>query len=148
MYVCIRLRLGGARLHRDAFGGEFVQVQFVTGVALCARVWREGDVEGHSWAGKIRHCASRATASVSVVRTELVTTLKRKATEIIDGLQEPILITQHGLPAAYLLNVEAYEALRERVALLEGIARGERAIEKGRTVSHPAAKKRLARWLS
>ncbi len=82
------------------------------------------------------------------MRTELVTTLKRRATEIIGELHEPILITQHGLPAAYLLNVETYEALRERVALLEGIARGERALTEGRLVSHSVAKKRLARWLS
>lgn len=82
------------------------------------------------------------------MRTELVTTLKRRATEILGDLQEPILITQHGLPAAYLLNVETYEALKERVALLEGIARGERAVKEGRTVSHATAKKRLARWLS
>jgi len=99
-------------------------------------------------AGKIRYCANRTTTLVSLVRTELVTTLKRKATEIIGDLQEPILITQHGLPAAYLLNVETYEALRERLSILEGIARGERAIKEGRTVSHAAARKRLARWLS
>ena len=82
------------------------------------------------------------------MRTELVTTLKRKATEIISELHEPILITQHGLPAAYLLNVETYEALKERVAILEGIARGERALKEGRSVSHAAAKKRMARWLN
>ena len=82
------------------------------------------------------------------MRTELVTTLKRRATEIIGDLQEPILITHHGLPAAYLLDVQTYEALKERVSLLEGIARGERAVKEGRTVSQATAKKRLARWLS
>ena len=84
------------------------------------------------------------------MRTELVTTLKRRATDLLAELEHdkrPILITQHGLPAAYLLNVETYEALRERVSILEGIARGERAIKEGRTVSHAAARKRLARWL-
>jgi prevent-host-death family protein len=84
------------------------------------------------------------------MRTELVTTLKRKATEIIAGLEqdrESILITQHGRPAAYLVNVETYEALNRRISLLEGIARGERAIEEGRLVSHADAKKRMARWL-
>jgi prevent-host-death family protein len=82
------------------------------------------------------------------MRTELVTTLKRKATEIIGDLREPILITQHGLPAAYLVDVDSYDALKERVSILEGIARGERAIKDGRTVTHSAAKKRMARWLS
>jgi len=84
------------------------------------------------------------------MRTELVTTLKRKATKIIAELgdgQEPVLITQHGRPAAYLIDVETYDGLKQRLAILEGIARGERAIEEGRVVSHIEAKKRMARWL-
>ncbi len=85
------------------------------------------------------------------MRTELVTTLKRRATEIIAELEskrDPVLITQHGRPAAYLVDVETYEDTRRRLAILEGIARGERAIEEGRIVSHAKAKKRMARWLS
>jgi prevent-host-death family protein len=85
------------------------------------------------------------------MRTELVTTLKRKATEIIAELEaerDPVLITQHGRPAAYLVDVETYEDTQRRLAILEGIARGERAIEDGRVVSHAGAKKRMARWLS
>ena len=84
------------------------------------------------------------------MRTELVTTLKRKATELLSELsrdKEPILITQHGLPTAYLVDVESFESLKGRVKLLEGIARGERAIEDGRTVSHEEAKSRMSRWL-
>jgi prevent-host-death family protein len=84
------------------------------------------------------------------MRTELVTTLKRQATELLDELErsrEPILITQHGLPSAYLVDVESYELLQRRMKLLEGIARGEKAIEEGRTVSHADAKKRISRWL-
>jgi prevent-host-death family protein len=83
------------------------------------------------------------------MRTELVTALKRKATEIISDLgRDPVLITQHGRPAAYLVDVETYERLQRRLAILEGIARGERAIEEGRVLSHVEAKKRMARWLS
>ena len=84
------------------------------------------------------------------MRTELVTTLKRKATELLSELsrdKEPILITQHGLPSAYLVDVESFENLKGRITLLEGIARGERAIEDGRTVSHEEAKSRMSRWL-
>lgn len=84
------------------------------------------------------------------MRTELVTTLKRKATEIIAGLnsdQAPVLITQHGKPAAYLMAVETFETLNRRIGMLEGIARGERAIEEGRVVTHAEAKKRMSRWL-
>ena len=85
------------------------------------------------------------------MRTELVTTLKRRATEVIATLEsdrEPVLITQHGRPAAYLLDVDTYETLQRRLAMLEGVARGERAVEEGRTLTHEQAKKRLARWLS
>ena len=85
------------------------------------------------------------------MRTELVTTLKRKATEIIAGLErerDAILITQHGRPAAYLIGIQKYSALNQRLRILEGIARGERAIEEGRVVSHAQARKRMARWLS
>lgn len=84
------------------------------------------------------------------MRTELVTTLKRHATDLLSELErdrEPILITQHGLPSAYLVDVETYEALQRRMHLLEGIARGEKAIEDGRVLSHAQAKSRMARWL-
>lgn len=84
------------------------------------------------------------------MKTELVTTLKRKATEILGDLaedQEPVLITQHGRPAAYLLDVETFESMQGRITMLEGIARGERAIQEGRVVSHEDAKKRMGRWL-
>jgi prevent-host-death family protein len=84
------------------------------------------------------------------MRTELVTTLKRRATELLSDLEkhrEPILITQHGLPSAYLVDVESYDLLLKRMRLLEGIARGEKAVEEVRTLSHAQAKQRLARWL-
>ena len=57
------------------------------------------------------------------------------------------MITQHGKPAAYLLDTETFESMVERIELLEGIARGEQAIEQGRVVSHQEAKKRMKRWL-
>jgi len=82
--------------------------------------------------------------------TELVTTLKREATRIIARVrkkQEPVLITQHGLPAAYLVDAPSYEALQARIEVLEGIARGEMAIRDGRVLSHEQAGKRMKRWL-
>jgi prevent-host-death family protein len=84
------------------------------------------------------------------MRTELVTTLKRQATELLADIErdkQPILITQHGLPSAYLLDVETYELMQQRMAVLEGIARGEQAIAEGRTATQAEARKRLARWL-
>lgn len=55
------------------------------------------------------------------MRTELVTTLKRQATELLSDIErdkQPILITQHGLPGAYLVDVESYELLQRRMAVL------------------------------
>ena len=85
------------------------------------------------------------------METALVTTLKRKATRMIAELNKkrrPVLITKHGQPAAYLVDVETFTGLNRRLAILEGIARGERAFREGRFASHAQAKKRMARWLS
>ena len=85
------------------------------------------------------------------MRTELVTTLKRQATRILADLhesQEPVLITEHGVPSAYLVDVTAFEMMQDRMTLLEGIARGERAILEGRTLTHAAARGRMKKWLA
>jgi len=84
------------------------------------------------------------------MRTELATTLKRQTTELLSDVErerEPILITQHGLPSAYLVDVASFERMQERLSVLEGIARGEMAIAEGRVVTHAQAKARMARWL-
>jgi prevent-host-death family protein len=84
------------------------------------------------------------------MKTQLVTTLKRQATKILTQLAEdrsPVLITQHGIPTAYLVDVVSFEALHHRLRILEGIARGERAIQEGRTATHTQARQRLKRWL-
>jgi prevent-host-death family protein len=77
------------------------------------------------------------------MRTELVTTLKRQATRILADLHEskdPVLITEHGTPSAYLVDVAAFEMMQDRMTILEGIARGERAIFEGRTLTHTEAR--------
>ena len=84
------------------------------------------------------------------MRTELVTTLKRQATDLLADIErdkKPILITQHGLPSAYLVDVETYQLQQERMSILEGIARGEMAIAEGRTMTQSQAEKRLSKWL-
>ncbi len=99
---------------------------------------------------KVGFTSSRSVTKVSLMKTELVTTLKRRATDIIAAVardRNPVLITQHGRPAAYVVDVETFEGLNEKLAVLEIIGRGERAIEEGRVVSHNNARKRLSRWL-
>jgi prevent-host-death family protein len=84
------------------------------------------------------------------MKTELVTTLKRQATKLLKELREekePVLITEHGKPSAYLVDVDHFEHIQKKLKLLEGLARGEKAILEDRVVSHADAKKRMARWL-
>ena len=84
------------------------------------------------------------------MKTELVTTLKRQATKLLDELRrekEPVLITEHGKPSAYLVDVDSFEILLRKVKLLEGLARGEKAILEDRVVTHEEAQKRMGRWL-
>ncbi|MGJ8694633.1 MAG: type II toxin-antitoxin system Phd/YefM family antitoxin [Thalassotalea sp.] len=84
------------------------------------------------------------------MRVELVTTLKRQATKILADLhtsKEPVLITEHGQPSAYLVDVEDYEFMQQRMAILEGVARGEQAIKNGNTFSNQEAKAKMSKWL-
>ncbi len=84
------------------------------------------------------------------MKTELVTTLKRQATKILADLhitKEPVLITEHGQPSAYLVDVEDYELMQNRMNILEGIARGERAIFEGRVYSETEAEEKMSKWL-
>lgn len=84
------------------------------------------------------------------MRTEVVTTLKRQATKLLADLhesKEPILITEHGQPSAYLLDVADYELMVERMKILEGIAKGEQAIRDGRTMDMTQAKEKMGKWL-
>jgi prevent-host-death family protein len=92
-----------------------------------------------------------SATKVALMKTELVTTLKRQATKLIARLQEkkaPILITQYGKPAAYLVDVGSYENMTRRISVLEGLAQGERDVRQGRVVTQAEAKRRMARWLS
>jgi len=84
------------------------------------------------------------------MKTELVTTLKRQATKILAELhksKEPILITEHGQPSAYLVDVNDFEYMKNRMAILEGIARGETAIIEKRVLSQREAKGKMGKWL-
>lgn len=84
------------------------------------------------------------------MKVELVTSLKRQATRILADLhhsKEPVLITEHGKPSAYLIDVDDYQFIQNRLAILEGIARGERAIIEHEIINHAAAKDKLSKWL-
>ncbi|MDB6113207.1 MAG: type toxin-antitoxin system Phd/YefM family antitoxin [Lacunisphaera sp.] len=71
---------------------------------------------------------------------------KRKAAGYKQDESPARLVRENGV-AAYLVEAKSFEAMQKRLQLLEGLARGERAIADGRVMSHSRAKKRLARWL-
>lgn len=84
------------------------------------------------------------------MKVELVTTLKRHATRILAELhqsREPVLITEHGQPSAYLVDVEDYELMERRLRLLAGIAKGERALQAGDSLEREEAREKMAKWL-
>ncbi len=84
------------------------------------------------------------------MKTELVSTLKRHATKILAELhesKEPVLITEHGQPSAYLIDVKDYELMQSRMSILEGIARGEKTIFENRTFSQTEAVEKMSKWL-
>ena len=84
------------------------------------------------------------------MRTELVTSLKRQATSILARLhedKEPVLITEHGKPSAYLVDVSDYDAMSKRMEILEGIARGQKDVLEGRVKTQNEAKEMFSKWL-
>jgi len=84
------------------------------------------------------------------MKTELVTTLKRQATKILAELhdsKEPVLITEHGKPSAYLVDVQDYEMMQNRMVILDGLARGEMAIIENRIYTQAEAKEKMSKWL-
>ena len=84
------------------------------------------------------------------MKIELVTTLKRQATKILAELhesKEPVLITEHGQPSAYLIDVDDFELMQARMSILEGIARGEKAIFENRVFSQEEAIEKMSKWL-
>ncbi len=83
------------------------------------------------------------------MKVELVTNLKRQATKILADLhksKEVVLITEHGQPSAYLVDVQDYEFMQRRLALLDALSKGERAILEKRTLTHVQAKERMQKW--
>ena len=45
------------------------------------------------------------------------------------------------------LTADSFESMEARLQLLEGIAKGEKAIQEGRVLNHSEAKRRMSRWL-
>lgn len=72
---------------------------------------------------------------------------QQAATAVANAQQEPLIVTSEGRPAAYLISVELYDALREHLheleqsELLAGIKMGEAQFGRGqfKTLDEAAA---------
>lgn len=81
---------------------------------------------------------------------EPVTSLKTKPAALIKRVQtrgQPVVITQHGKPAAVLQGVKEYEEQRKALLLLKMLACGEDDYRSGRIQGHRQAKAHFARKL-
>ena len=57
--------------------------------------------------------------------------------------RRPLVITQRGKSSAVLLDVGEYEALLDKMELLEDIALAEKQLDEGKIISHSEAKKKV-----
>ena len=55
----------------------------------------------------------------------------------------PLVLTQRGRGVAVVLDIREFEAMRERLALLEDIARAEAQLEAGQGIPHKEAEARI-----
>ncbi|MCK6619090.1 MAG: type II toxin-antitoxin system Phd/YefM family antitoxin [Calditrichaceae bacterium] len=61
----------------------------------------------------------------------------------ISQTKRPLIITQKGKSAAVILDVAQYEALLDKLELLQDLAAAEKQISEGRIYDHEEAKKKV-----
>jgi len=75
---------------------------------------------------------------LSEFRTGIASFVKR-----VHDTRRPLIITQHGRGVAVLLDAEEYEAMAEKIELLQDIQTSVGQIEAGQGVDHEEAKARV-----
>jgi prevent-host-death family protein len=66
----------------------------------------------------------------------------------VQGSKRPLIITYNGKSAAVLLDVSAFEALVQRLELLEDIHTGESQIDSGEGLPHRRARDAVRKRIS
>jgi prevent-host-death family protein len=61
----------------------------------------------------------------------------------VNEIGRPLVLTQRGRGVAVVLDIHEFEAMRERLALLEDIARAEAQLDAGEGIPHEKAKARI-----
>jgi len=72
---------------------------------------------------------------MSEFRTGIASFLKQ-----VHDTRRPLIITQHGKGVAVMLDVNEYEALQEKLELLQGMEHSITQVEGGRGIEHSDAK--------
>jgi antitoxin YefM len=65
----------------------------------------------------------------------------------VNDTRRPMVLTQHGRGVAVLVDIHAFEEMRERLALLEDITVAEEQIAAGKVTPHDEAKARVLKKL-
>ncbi len=76
--------------------------------------------------------------SLSEFRSNVTAYIKK-----VKETRRPLVITQRGKSSAVILDVAEYEALLEKMELLEDITRAEKQIEEGNVHTHKDAKDKV-----
>jgi len=66
----------------------------------------------------------------------------------VTATRRPLLLTQNGRGVAVLLDVREFEAMRERLALLEDVNLADAQVAAGQAVPHEEARRRLLEGLA
>jgi len=61
----------------------------------------------------------------------------------VNDTRRPLVLTQHGRGVAVVVDIHEFEAMRERLSLLEDIARAEAQLAAGEGIPHEEAKARI-----
>jgi antitoxin YefM len=72
---------------------------------------------------------------MSEFRTGIASFLKQ-----VHDTKRPLVITQHGKGVAVLLDVDEYEAMQEKIEMLQDIQTSIAQLERGNGIEHDAAK--------
>lgn len=81
--------------------------------------------------------------SLTEFRSNVATLVKR-----VMETRRPLVLTQHGRGAVVVLDVQEFEAMRERIGLLEDLVRADQEFAEGRGIPHEEVAEQLRRRLS
>ena len=78
-----------------------------------------------------------------------VTELKTRTKQILERVMKtgsPVLVTQNGHSAVFIVDVEVFQQQERKLQILEKIARGEREIAEGKGIPHEKIRAEVAQW--